>query len=204
MNTSLCLTCHQPFDQTRLWKKFCSKPCQIKHWQQKQSAFKKQMSQYFDDPTQEKSLISHSTFPRKLRYGCFVYGFYRRGKYLYIGSCIKLMARMPNHHIIGVSFPIYTSDYLNLWNATSENRVDLEAALVQLHEPPFNSNSPSQLNSIRIGDPDYSIPLTIPQCVQCLKPLDFSRGAHSHLGDFCNAICRFNYIKQHGSYDSYA
>lgn len=176
-NSTICPTCNNPFVVKRPWQKYCSQKCQVKKWQVAHSKTKQMFLEL--DPTKEKTGIWYSTFTKDMRFANCVYGFYRNGTYLYVGSASSLCERgFENHHVIGKVFYVYSTDYLNIWLSNDESRKDLEASIILLLKPPFNSVQPDAKSGLSVlPSPDYSVPLALPLCPDCnmfLNPEDYA------------------------------
>jgi hypothetical protein len=73
-----------------------------------------------------------------------VYGWYRNGVYLYIGSSWDVFRRLSYHNVIGRRVSIEDGDEIHIW--PSEDYDKLEGEKLLEHKPFFNTMGPNDDN----------------------------------------------------------
>lgn len=81
----------------------------------------------------------------------FVYGWCRKGVYLYIGATRQGWTRlMKPHNIIGRAEPLLDDDYIDFWFCDDSQIYKTEAELILLHQPKYNAMSVGKMPSLKV------------------------------------------------------
>lgn len=111
----------------------------------------------------------------------YCYGWWRDGRYLYIGKTIVGVKRWTNHHVINKKLPVQADDVFHLWYCNDEQELGiLEIELIELHKPLFNISN----NFIQDGNViEHRV------CKQCTTSFIATRNWQ----EFCGTTCKAEY-----------
>lgn len=105
-----------------------------------------------NEPTRKLNIEAFQESYRQV----FCYGWYRDGRYLYIGMTANGISRLQQHQIIGRQYPVMPQDEIHFWDVIVDKPeikpsemwqlkknivVDLERQLIEIHRPEYNVNT---------------------------------------------------------------
>lgn len=197
-----CVVCKNQFEQKREWQIYCTPKCRLRYFRERNPTAEYKVSVTRDglyDATDGVQVRAHDSIfiGTSLQASC--YGWFRKGKYLYVGQAEYIGDRMTSHHVIGRKMPILTTDELHIWTQPDHDpRLVLETQLIHFFHPPFNiASNPLSWSDCAPGlcPPSPDIKLSFqPRCAKCLKPFipTLQRGPNSITNKYCSYVCSPN------------